>query len=336
MKDIKYIIKKVIIGILIAVGVILFKNQVSFAAIVSPSYTISGVNVTNGQSIWVEGSYANIVVNYYGYPDGINGPGDYWQVSLAICRYNVVSGGTVIEGNGPSLTVNNTNYRCYVKNGDNNIKGYVTIVSYGATGGGSYNRVYFRLYQNNYSDYSILGIKIGLDGIINAQDYGFIDDTSDAIDRQTTALTNVMNATTNALNSGFTMLGNWAQQQLQSLNQLENSMKDDNIEENNQQFNEFNSYMANNGVITNLITLPITLYTSVLNSINGTCSTYSLGNLYGSALDLPCIQIEIYLGSALWSTIDIIMSGVLIYLISRHFIKVFNKMSSLEEGDIID
>lgn len=114
------------------------------------------------------------------------------------------------------------------------------------------------------------------------------------------------------------------------------AMTDDSIEENNSQFSEFEDYMASNGVITNLITMPVTLFTKVLNTIDGTCTTYNLGSLYGTDLTLPCVDISDYLGSTLWGVIDVITSGVLVYAISRHFVKVFNKMSSLEESDVID
>lgn len=101
-------------------------------------------------------------------------------------------------------------------------------------------------------------------------------------------------------------------------------------------FASWQNSSAQNGTITNLITLPITLYTSILNNINGTCSSFSLGSLYGSSLTMTCIQPSQYLGTTLWGVIDMLFSGFFIFIISKKMIKVFNNMSMLKEGDILD
>lgn len=123
-----------------------------------------------------------------------------------------------------------------------------------------------------------------------------------------------------------------------SINNLDGTLKDNNIDENGiaSAFDSFNDYLDENSTITQLITLPITLYTAILNNLNGTCSPFNLGKLYGEDLILPCINISQYLGNALWSMIDIIISGFAIYAISKKMIKVFNNFSSLKEGDVID
>lgn len=116
---------------------------------------------------------------------------------------------------------------------------------------------------------------------------------------------------------------------------INGSINNDNVDDPSSSINSFKDKIASNGVITQLIGLPVTLFTKVLNSLNGTCSTYNLGSLFGTDLILPCVNIQNYLGTALWSVIDVLISGLFVYSISRKFIKVFESMSSMNEGDVI-
>lgn len=121
--------------------------------------------------------------------------------------------------------------------------------------------------------------------------------------------------------------------------QINSSINNDSVStdsENSSQVSEWSSSTAENGTITQLITLPITLYTSILNNINGSCTSFSLGSLYGSDLTMSCIRIQDYVGSTLWNVIDILFSGFFILIISKKMIKVFNNISSMKEGDILD
>lgn len=100
--------------------------------------------------------------------------------------------------------------------------------------------------------------------------------------------------------------------------------------------NSFKDKIAENGVITQLIGLPVTLFTKVLNSVNGTCTSYNLGSLFGTDIVFPCINMFNILGGNLWAVIDVLISGLFVYSISKKFIKVFEHMSSMNEGDVID
>lgn len=118
--------------------------------------------------------------------------------------------------------------------------------------------------------------------------------------------------------------------------QTNNIITDDNVEGVDGAFEGFNSFLEDNGTITQLITLPITLYSAILNNINGTCKPFNLGNLFGANLSLPCINLGNYLGNTLWTMIDIIISGFAVYFIAKKLVKVFNNVSSMKEGDVID
>ena len=116
----------------------------------------------------------------------------------------------------------------------------------------------------------------------------------------------------------------------------QNTIKDDSVDSPNTSINTIKGSLASNGVITSLVVLPVTLYQSILNSVNGTCNTFSLGSLYGTNLTIPCINVSNYLGTTLWGSIDVIISGIFIYMISRKMVKVFHQLSSLKEGDVLD
>ena len=100
--------------------------------------------------------------------------------------------------------------------------------------------------------------------------------------------------------------------------------------ENSNAISNFSNSLASNSTISSLIVMPITLYQKVLNSVNGSCSTFTLGNLLGTNVTFPCINPSNYLGSSLWSVIDIICSGILIFAISKRFIKIFNSFTSMD------
>lgn len=118
------------------------------------------------------------------------------------------------------------------------------------------------------------------------------------------------------------------------LNNIDDTLNNTDID--NPNFEEFEEYIAENGVITQLITLPVRLYTQILNSINSTCTPFALGELFGHNLVMNCINPSNFFGSVLWNTIDILGSGLFIYAISKKMIAVFNKFTNLEEGDILD
>lgn len=101
-------------------------------------------------------------------------------------------------------------------------------------------------------------------------------------------------------------------------------------------FEQFEGFLEDNSTITQLITLPITLYSSVLNNVGGSCQPFNLGSLYGEDLVLPCVNIGNYLGSTLWGMIDLVISGFAVYFIAKKLIKVFNNFSSMKDGDVID
>lgn len=126
-------------------------------------------------------------------------------------------------------------------------------------------------------------------------------------------------------------------------NQINNSIKDmnDSINNSNTDNDKVSNTISgvnvgNQGVITQLILMPVNLFSNILNAINGTCYEFNLGNLFGTDLKLPCINIESYVGSNLWNVIDILFSGFAIFAISKKIKQVFEQFTNLRDGDILN
>lgn len=157
------------------------------------------------------------------------------------------------------------------------------------------------------------------------------------------SVNNKIQAQIDAFNQGFGNLSGKQEQTNENLDKIDGSINDLNDSINNSntdnpssKIEEFESMLPENGVITRLITLPISLFQNVLTSINGTCQQYSLGSLFGTNLTLPCINISNYLGTTLWNVIDVLFSGLFVFVIAKKMIKVFNNFTSMEEGDVLD
>ena len=121
-----------------------------------------------------------------------------------------------------------------------------------------------------------------------------------------------------------------------SVNDVKDTIKDSSIDNNQatSSASTWNSKNATNGVITQLLTLPISLLQAIVNGIQTTCSSFSLGSLFGTNITLPCINISSLIGSGLFTTIDILFSGFMILSISKKMIKIFNDFTNLKSNQI--
>ena len=120
-----------------------------------------------------------------------------------------------------------------------------------------------------------------------------------------------------------------------NLEDINSSINNSEVDDASGQINDLNNNFANNGIITELITLPVKLYSKILNGVQGTCKPFVLGNLFGTELSMPCINISSFIGSTLWNIIDILISGIFVFIMSKKFIKVFDNFSTMKEGDVI-
>lgn len=121
-----------------------------------------------------------------------------------------------------------------------------------------------------------------------------------------------------------------------SVENVNDTLTNDDVDNPGSDLSDMESLLPSNGVITQLIGLPILIYSKVLTSINGTCNSFNLGSLYNTNLIIPCIEPGSYLGNNVWNIIDLIISGGFVLVIARKMIKAFESFTSLKEGDVIN
>lgn len=119
-----------------------------------------------------------------------------------------------------------------------------------------------------------------------------------------------------------------------SVNKVDDTLNDDSIDSTNttDTLQGLSDNLPTNSVISDLLLLPVRLFQNVLNSINGSCTTFNLGSLFGTDLTLPCLNIESLLGSTLWTVIDILFCGAFVLVIRKKFVDIFEGLSNLKNG----
>ena len=120
----------------------------------------------------------------------------------------------------------------------------------------------------------------------------------------------------------------------QAVKDVNDTLNNDSIDDNNTTgtLEDLSENLPTNSVISDLLLLPVRLFQNIVNSINGSCSPFNLGSLYGSNLTLPCINIESLIGSTLWSVIDILFCGAFVLIIRKKFVDIFHNFTDLRNG----
>lgn len=120
----------------------------------------------------------------------------------------------------------------------------------------------------------------------------------------------------------------------QAVEDVNDTLNNDTIDDNNTTgtLEDLSENLPTNSVISDLLLLPVRLFQNIVNSINGSCSPFNLGSLYGSNLTLPCINIQSLIGSTLWSVIDILFCGSFVLIIRKKFVDIFHNLTDLRNG----
>lgn len=203
---------------------------------------------------------------------------------------------------------------------------------YGTDNGGSYNSRLFTIILEAKQSGTFANLNFRLNGSLGYYYnnigglkfrgyvyYGGIDYQTELLYmlvNQNSSIVSAQQGTTNAVNN----IGN------DITNSSTNSDSD-----NTSAINNFNSKLASNSTIQSLVIMPITFFQNMLNSVSGTCTPFSLGTLFGTAISLPCVDLESILGSTLWGIIDVLCSGLFIYNISSKFKNIFHNLTSLKD-----
>lgn len=260
-----------------------------------------------GSNVWPSGTYkfvSTIAVDPKNLDDLINYPQYYFRIY----------GNTTSSSSGASSGLETiSSQSCYITN--NTSSNYTYTVSCGFNT--SKDLKYLNISMESIDNYHVpVNTNVIQWDALNVFSYN--ESPTGAINYQTTIIQNEFNETNN------------------NLNNINDTLEDDDIDNPSSMIEDFEDMLPTNGTITSLIALPITLYQKILNSINGTCSSFNLGSLYGTNIIMPCIELSDYLGNTLVNTIDLMMSGFFILAISKKMIKAFNNFTSMREGDVIN
>lgn len=144
---------------------------------------------------------------------------------------------------------------------------------------------------------------------------GKLESIKNLLTNQTTAIVSAQQQTTTAVEDNT-----------QAVNDVNDTLNNSNVS-----INSLPSDNLNLGPISALVTLPITALNNIINAFSGTCTPFNIGSLLGTNLVFPCIDIESFIGSFLWNTIDIIVTGIYIFGIRKHFVDLFYKLVSLKD-----
>lgn len=116
------------------------------------------------------------------------------------------------------------------------------------------------------------------------------------------------------------------------LDDIDDTLNDSNVDSSDSTINNLKDKIPTNSVISDLLLLPVRFLQNFVNALGSSCSRFSLGSLYGTELFMPCINIENYLGSGIWTTIDLIISGLFVYSLRKKFIEIYENLTNLKNG----
>lgn len=118
----------------------------------------------------------------------------------------------------------------------------------------------------------------------------------------------------------------------QELSSIDSTLNDSSVDSSDTTINNLKNQIPTNSVISDLLLLPVRFLQNFVNALGSSCSQFNLGSLYGTNLYMPCINIENYLGSGIWTTIDLIISGLFIYALRKKFIEIYENLTNLKNG----
>ena len=113
---------------------------------------------------------------------------------------------------------------------------------------------------------------------------------------------------------------------------LNDNITDSSIDSSDSTINNLKNQIPTNSVISDLLLLPVRFLQNFVNALNSSCSPFSLGSLLGTNLIMPCINLENYLGSTIWTMIDLIFSGMFVYGLRKKFIEIYHNITNLKNG----
>lgn len=334
----KNIIKRIIVGVII--GLVLMACRKYLFVNVNAA-TLQGQDINSPAFATINSNYNNVVMNIWNtdiWPNEATWSLDFVHnkfVYITACTDMPSLGysfnpfwnssiGTQANGGSIRYGANLTNKTCTFSNG---YQGKVAYFKFRLVhellnvGNSNYTMLYnnptaFNFGTNKPFSFTIQNI------VPTDADIDIYDNTIDV-----SGIINAQNVTNQAINNTTNAVNN----NTNAINNVNNTISDSSTDDPSNSINTMKDKVASNGTITQLLTLPIQLFQNILNSVNGSCSSFNLGNLLGTSLLLPCINLEQLLGSTLYGIIDILCSGLFILAFRKKMVDIFNHMTSLND-----
>lgn len=129
-----------------------------------------------------------------------------------------------------------------------------------------------------------------------------------------------------------------AQQQHQDAQNINNSINSSDVTGNNSSSSISsigNTFSSQEDFLLNLLTIPYTLWTSILNVFSNTCSPLDVGTIFNYHLVFPCIELNQFLGGIYATIIDVIFTAIIYSAFIRRVMKYFRELLTLDDHALV-
>lgn len=305
VKDFKYIIKRVIIGILIALALMYLKGGLIANVNALEVYSWSTSDNSNFATC---SNCSNLDYNLASFTnDNLKGKNGYLLLSFSI--YSTSSPGSFAAVISRLRVTNGTNqkYNCEILSDTNQYYFNPTSSSQVIYTTGTYTaKCPVHLPDNGSGitniNFQTLGNTSGI-SLYSPMTF-IIENNSD--------ITNAIEDNTDAIN------------------ETNDTLKSEDSPDTEGLFSDIDTDDSNSPV-SDLITMPITLLQALNNNSGGSCTTWNLGTLLGKELTMPCINIKNIVGANLYNIIDMAICLFLAYNLGLMCISIYNNLTSLND-----
>ena len=340
VKDLKYIIKRIIIGTGIAFAIMALKGNFMLQA-----HALQAISSWNMPAQEQTANNNDNAVFFYtnNTPFANQGDGEL-LFTFSIYKLNGISTAPNVAPRFVRVHSGNDTYVCYIgsstiQNSTYNGGVYSAICPMHIESAGV-TSVVVGLQNNSQSDSSHYAVRFnGFFTWKRDTEYTLLDainnklnniGNSDIISNNNQNTQNIINNQNNNNQSIINNQNNNTQAIVDSQQDINNTLNDDSGGEvSSSWFDEFKD--SSTTPVSDLLTMPITLLQAYLNGFSANCQAMNLGNLYGTYIIIPCLNIESYLGSSLWSLIDVLFSLFMLYNIGMLCVTIYEGITSLDD-----
>lgn len=344
IKETRYIIRRVIIGFLIAILIMFFKSVVFAETLISSGTLGYYDNTTDrtrtiyqGSGMWTNQGRGYLTFNIVIYTRHTNTS----MMTPILRQVKATSGGKDFicelgstnldyQDDGETFVGNVYTVVCDMEMGSTGLNKLETLVDPAPTNAYWLVTSQLATFDTNLEIDIANRVTAGV-SIIN----GKMDAVISAINQTRIDLANTINADASlilqAIQNQGTQAHQDAQAQKEATDNINDSINDSSTDNPSSSLNDMNSKISDNNVISDLLTLPIRFYQTILNSVNSSCTPYNLGRLFNTDIVLPCKNIEDLLGSGIVTIIDTGLCGLFIFTIRKKFVNIFENITSLRD-----